>query len=162
LYKGRTKAVPGEGPARAKVMIIGEAPGRQEDLSGEPFVGRAGKVLDDAIKAAGFLRGDVFVTNVVKCRPPRNRPPSRLEAETCKDAYLLSQVELISPRLVVLLGRTAVKALLAVDSLGQVRGSLVRKGGTDYLCTYHPAAILRNPRLRPTFDDDLLKLRRYL
>jgi DNA polymerase len=152
--------VPGEGPSDARIVIVGEGPGREEDKSGRPFVGRAGKLLTRVLESAGLSRDEAFVTNVVKCRPPGNRQPTRRERETCRDAYLIRQVEVIEPSLVVLLGRTAAQAILGADSLKKVRGRVIRQGSVEYLCTYHPAALLRNPRLKGTFTKDLGVLRR--
>jgi DNA polymerase len=159
LAKGRTNTVPGEGPYHARIMLVGEAPGREEDLSGRPFVGRAGRLLNSVLESVGIPRENVFITNIVKCRPPRNRRPTKRERDTCKEAYLQRQIDAIRPRLVVLLGRTSAQALLGAESLKRVRGRVVRRGPTEYLCTYHPAAVLRNPRRRRTFSKDLRKLR---
>jgi DNA polymerase len=139
-------------------MLVGEAPGREEDLSGSPFVGRAGKLLNSVLDSVGVLREDVFVTNVVKCRPPKNRQPTRKETNACRDAYLLRQLETIKPKFVVLLGRTSGQAILGADSLKKVRGKVLGRDRVNYLCTYHPAAILRNPKLRRAFTRDLRKL----
>lgn len=158
LATGRTKAVPGEGPSYTKIMLIGEAPGKDEDLSGKPFVGRAGRLLNSVLESVGTKRADVFVTNIVKCRPPDNRLPTRRERETCRDAYLYKQTEIVRPKVVVLLGRTAVQAILGIDSLREVRGKVVAGGMVRYLCTYHPAAVLRNPNLRETMVEDLRKI----
>jgi DNA polymerase len=159
LAKERTSAVPGEGPYDARIVLIGEAPGKEEDLSGRPFVGRAGRLLNSVLESVGIPREHVFITNIVKCRPPKNRQPTKRERDTCTEAYLQRQIDVIRPRLVVLLGRTAAQALLGADSLKSVRGRLVRRGRVEYLCTYHPAAVLRNPRRRGTFSKDLQELR---
>jgi DNA polymerase len=159
LATGRTKAVPGEGPYNARIMLVGEAPGREEDLKGRPFVGRAGRLLNSVLEPIGIPRKHVFITNIVKCRPPKNRQPTKRERDTCKEAYLQRQIDVIRPKLVVLLGRTAAQALLGAESLKRVRGRVVRRGRVEYLCTYHPAAVLRNPRRRGTFSKDLQKLR---
>jgi DNA polymerase len=140
-------------------MLVGEAPGREEDLSGRPFVGRAGRLLNSVLESIGMPRENVFITNIVKCRPPRNRKPTKREMDTCNEAYLQRQIDVIRPRLVVLLGRTAAQALLGAESLKRVRGRAVRQGRVEYLCTYHPAAVLRNPRRRRTFSKDLQELR---
>ena len=155
LSRTRTKAVPGEGPARARIMLVGEAPGREEDLSGRPFVGRGGKLLSATLQSIGIPRKEVFITNLVKCRPPKNRVPSKLERATCSSAHLSRETEAVAPRVVVLLGRTAAASLLGVGTLSEVRGKLVPREGVWYLPTYHPAAILRNPRLKQTFERDL-------
>jgi DNA polymerase len=159
LATGRTKAVPGEGPYNARIMLVGEAPGREEDLTGRPFVGRAGRLLDSVLEPIGIPRKNVFITNIVKCRPPKNRQPTKRERDTCKEAYLQRQIDVIRPRLVVLLGRTAAQALLGAKSLKRVRGRVVRRGRVEYLCTYHPGAVLRNPRRRGTFSEDLQELK---
>jgi len=159
LAKGRTKAVPGEGPLDARIMLVGEAPGKDEDLSGKPFVGRAGKLLNSVLETVGAERDDVFVTNVVKCRPPNNRLPTMKERDTCRDAYFNRQTETLEPKLVVLLGRTAAQAVLGADSLGMVRGKIITQRMTKYLCTYHPAAVLRNPKLREVMIEDLRLIR---
>jgi DNA polymerase len=157
LAEGRKNAVPGAGSPRATIVLLGEAPGREEDLSGLPFVGRGGRLLNSALESVGIPRRAVFVTNIVKCRPPRNRPPTSLERSTCKDAYLARQLDALRPQTIVLLGRTAAQALLGVKSLKEVRGQAIRIGDREFLCTYHPAAVLRNPNLRRTFEDDLKK-----
>lgn len=149
--------MPGEGPINASVMLIGEGPGGEEDRTGRPFVGRAGKLLDGALKSIGTSRKDVFITNVVKCRPPKNRVPTRSERETCKNAYLMNQVDLIKPSLIILLGRTATQTMLEENTLNKVRGRIIIHSGTKYLCTYHPAAVLRNPHLKGTLSRDLRK-----
>jgi len=137
------------------MMLVGEAPGREEDLSGRPFVGRGGKLLSAALEAIGSSRKEVFITNLVKCRPPRNRVPLELERKTCMGAYLNRETEAVGPKVVVLLGRTACASVLGVSTLKETRGELVQRDGRTYLSTYHPAAILRNPRLKKTFQRDL-------
>ena len=154
LAGSRTKAVPGEGPESARMMLVGEAPGREEDLSGRPFVGRGGKLLSAALETIGSPSEEVFITNVVKCRPPGNRVPLRLEWETCLGAHLSREIGAVAPKVVVLLGRTASAGLLGVSTLKETRGKLVRRDGRTYLPTYHPAAILRNPKLKRTFLRD--------
>jgi DNA polymerase len=155
LAATRTKAVPGEGPGNARMMLVGEAPGREEDLSGRPFVGRGGRLLSEALEAAGSSRGEVFITNVVKCRPPRNRVPLKRERAACQSAHLRREIETVGPNVVVLLGRTAAAGLLDVSTLMEVRGKLIRRDGHAYLATCHPAAVLRNPRLNGAFQKDL-------
>lgn len=157
LWKGRLNAVPGEGRPDAKVLVVGEAPGRNEDLEGRPFVGAAGKNLEALLAEAGLSRADVFITNVVKCRPPMNRRPSRMEAETCHQ-YLRRQVKSIAPRLILLLGDTALKQFLPDESLAGVHGRRVVKGGESYFATYHPASVIYNPSLRPALLRDFQKL----
>lgn len=159
LAKGRTNAVPGEGSGQSKIVLVGEAPGREEDLSGRPFVGRGGRVLRSALGSVGVASAQVYISNVVKCRPPKNRLPTRSEIDICRGAYLSREIELVDPDLVVLLGRTAARALLGVDSLGSVRGKVVKMKGRRYLSAYHPAAVLRNPGLKGAFRRDLRKIR---
>ncbi len=139
LCDSRTLAVPGEGRADAPVMIIGEAPGRTEDLTGRPFVGSSGKYLDHVLEGSGFSRADFFITNVVKCRPPSNRMPKAKEVETCTTHYLSKQIELINPRLLVLLGGVAVKTLLGLKTVEEARGRIIERNGRCFLATYHPA-----------------------
>ncbi|MEM2652633.1 MAG: uracil-DNA glycosylase [Candidatus Caldarchaeum sp.] len=155
LWRSRTNTVPGEGNHRAEVMLIGEGPGEDEDLQGRPFVGRSGKLLTEALKEAGWSREDVFITNVVKCRPPDNREPTPEERSICSDRYLRKQIEAINPRLIILLGAVAVKTLLGIGSVTAVRGKAFEKHGRKYFCTYHPAAALYNPANKTTFFKDI-------
>ncbi|MDG6989280.1 MAG: uracil-DNA glycosylase [Nitrososphaerota archaeon] len=159
LAKGRTNAVPGEGSGRSKIVLVGEAPGREEDLSGRPFVGRGGRILRSALDSVGVASEQAYISNVVKCRPPKNRLPTRNEIDICRGAYLSRELELVDPDFVVLLGRTASRTLLGVDSLGSVRGKVVKMQGRRYLSAYHPAAVLRNPGLKGAFWHDLRKIR---
>ena len=155
LADSRTNAVPGEGPGSARIIMVGEAPGKDEDRTGRPFVGRAGKVLMSALEAAGARREDFYITNVVKCRPPKNRVPRKSETKTCMNAHLKRELEEIRPDVVVLLGRTASASLQGAETLKEVRGSAVERDGVVYVSTYHPAAILRNPKLAKTFRRDI-------
>lgn len=159
LGKTRTNFVFGAGNPHAKIMLIGEAPGREEDLQGEPFVGAAGKLLDKMLAAIKFSREDVFIANILKCRPPENRDPRPDEIETCKP-YLLKQIELIQPKIILALGRISAQVLLETkSSLGQLRGRFHDWNGIKFLVTYHPAALLRYQQYkRPTWED--LKLLR--
>jgi len=157
LCKTRTKPVPGEGSG--KVMLVGEAPGREEDLEGRPFVGRAGKLLRQKLREVGF--DEVYITNVVKCRPPNNRTPHKEEVEACKP-YLEEEICCLKPELVIALGKTASKALLGFDAplkelRGKVRVVKVKDCTVRVLVTYHPAAILRNKSLLKEFEFDLKK-----
>jgi len=157
LHAGRTHAVPGEGPLGADVFLIGEAPGREEDAIGVPFVGSAGKILDKALAAARILRSSVFITNVVKCRPPANRGPRSDEIESCRP-YLMTQIAAVRPKVLVTLGSTALKGLLGIGiELKDARGKTLAFGDIPVLPTYHPAAILYNRRLEPTLRNDLRK-----
>ena len=154
LCEHRTHAVPGEGDPRAKLVFIGEGPGATEDATGRPFVGQAGKLLDDIIAAIGLRREDVYITNVVKCRPPQNRKPLPDEIAACMP-YLRRQLALLKPKVIVALGGTAGEAMLDVrKSLGELRGKVHSYGGMPLIVTYHPAALLRNPNWKkPTWDD---------
>jgi len=162
LHRTRTRTVFGVGNPDADWMIIGEAPGQQEDRRGEPFVGRAGKLLDQMLLAAGLDRQSVFIANVLKCRPPGNRDPSVEEATTCRH-YLERQIELIQPRIVLAVGRIAAQLLLASDApLGQLRGQrhLLNNGTLPLVVTYHPAYLLRSPKQKAKAWQDLCLARR--
>jgi uracil-DNA glycosylase family 4 len=154
LYATAANAVPGEGPAQADVMIIGEAPGANEDATGRPFVGPAGQLLTKILAAVNLRREDVFICNVMKHRPPGNRNPSPDEVAACSP-YLVRQIELIKPRVILALGTFAAQTLLATKlSIGKLRGQVHRYHGVPLIVTYHPAALLRNPGWkRPTWED---------
>jgi len=154
LCEGRTNAVPGEGNPRAALMVVGEGPGEQEDLSGRPFVGRAGELLDKILAAIDLPRPEVYIANVVKCRPPRNRAPLPDERAACMP-YLHRQIALVRPRVLLALGATAAEALLGVrQTLGSLRLKVHTLDAIPLVVTYHPAALLRNPNWkRPAWDD---------
>src|SRR5262249_52428627 len=133
LSESRTLAVPGEGRTYAKVMLIGEAPGREEDESGRPFVGAAGRFLDQVLEGTGIDRADLVITNIVKCRPPKNRAPKVGEIETCTSNYLFEQIELLNPKLIVLLGGIAAKKILGVKTVNEARGHVIERDGRQYL-----------------------------
>lgn len=155
LCTTRTRTVFGVGPASASLMVVGEGPGADEDAQGEPFVGRAGKLLDEMLAAIGRSRRDnVFIANVVKCRPPGNRDPQPDEVQACR-GYLEKQISLVQPKILVALGRVAAQALLGSESpIGQLRGRWHQAFGIPTMVTYHPAALLRNQALkRPTWED---------
>lgn len=153
----RTKAVPGEGPQRAKVFFIGEAPGKEEDLTGRPFVGAAGKILTSALKAAGARREEVFITSVNKCRPPGNRRPRSDEVAACRP-YLVEQIDEVRPSVIVVLGQHSFGSLLALKvGISNARRSLFLYHGMTVVPTYHPAAILYNRRLQASFRFDILR-----
>ncbi|MDD9883212.1 MAG: uracil-DNA glycosylase [Gammaproteobacteria bacterium] len=157
LHRARNNTVPGGGNPRADWLFVGEAPGRDEDAQGEPFVGRAGKLLDMMIAALGMKRDTVFVANVLKCRPPENRDPLPGEIEMC-EAYLHRQLALIQPKVIVALGRVSAQALLKTgDALGTLRGAAHRYGpaGIPLVVTYHPAYLLRSPEQKSKAWDDL-------
>jgi DNA polymerase len=157
LARTRKNAVPGEGQLAAKVMFIGEAPGRSEDDKGRPFVGAAGRILDDLLQKAGIERSQVFITNVVKCRPPNNRVPEEDEAAACRP-YLDRQIALIKPKVICILGRTAYSSLLRGSSITANRGKIVEKAGQKYFLTFHPAAAIYNKSLLASLEADLKKL----
>jgi uracil-DNA glycosylase len=140
LHTSRTLAVPGNGPPSARVMLIGEAPGREEDKHGQPFVGAAGRFLEEMLADSRIARRDLFITNTVKCRPPNNRTPRKLEVDTCTSLYLLAQIELVNPALIMLLGSVAAKKLLGVPSVAAARGRVITHNKRQYLVGYHPAA----------------------
>jgi len=147
LHRSRTRTVFGVGDPGAEWMIIGEAPGADEDRRGEPFVGKAGQLLNEMLRAAGFERGEVFIANILKCRPPNNRDPEPEEVAACAD-YLNRQVEMIRPRLILAVGRIAAQNLLQLDQpVGRLRGVVHRYGSFDIplVVTYHPAYLLRSP-----------------
>jgi len=159
LCTTRRNVVFGEGNDRAQLVFIGEAPGEEEDIQARPFVGRAGKFLDQMIERAGLKREDVFICNVLKCRPPNNRDPEPMEVEACK-GYLLSQLEIIKPKIICTLGRHAYNALFSVDEkITRIRGVLTSYNGIRLLPTYHPAFLLRNQnRINEVWEDmDRLK-----
>ena len=155
LGGSRTNFVFGVGDKNASLMLVGEAPGENEDLKGEPFVGRAGKLLDKILFAINRTRNDdVYICNVIKCRPPNNRDPLASEVKEC-EPYLIHQINLIKPKLIVALGRVAGKTLLNVDnSLKSMRGEIHNYHGTPLIVTYHPAALLRNPNWKPFAWED--------
>ena len=158
----RTLAVPGEGDSKAKVMLIGEGPGKQEDETGRPFVGSAGKYLDHVLKGTRFPRADFFITNIVKCRPPGNCTPKTLEVETCTSLYLFKQLDLIQPRLVLLLGSTAVKKMLGVKNVDEAHGRIIEHEGRKYLASYHPAVRFYRKDLAKKIKEDFTLLTREL
>jgi uracil-DNA glycosylase len=162
LAKTRTRVVFGEGNPTADVLVVGEAPGQEEDRSGRPFVGKAGKLLDLLLMTAGFERESVFICNVLKCRPPGNRNPQPDEVEACSP-YLLRQVELVKPRVIVAFGTFAAQTLLGSDvSIGRLRGKLHQYQGVPLVPTYHPAALLRNPGWARAVWEDLQRARAVL
>lgn len=165
LCSTRTQTVFGVGPAQASLMVVGEGPGADEDAQGEPFVGRAGKLLDEMLAVIGRSRREnTYIANVVKCRPPGNRDPAAHEAEACRP-YLEQQIRLVKPRLIVALGRIAAQRLLSTDqSLAKLRGPMHHYGPdrTPLFITYHPAYLLRSPLEKAKSWDDLKKVWRFL
>jgi uracil-DNA glycosylase len=155
LHKSRTQTVFGVGNHDADWLIIGEAPGAEEDRRGEPFVGRAGKLLDEMLRAAGQAREQVFIANVLKCRPPNNRDPEAAEASACR-GYLERQIALLKPKIILAVGRIAAQTLLATDTpVGRLRGRLHHLGDIPLVVTYHPAYLLRSPTQKRKAWQDL-------
>lgn len=160
LHRGRTKVVFGQGNPRADIMFIGEGPGRNEDLSGEAFVGEAGQLLTKAIKAIGLTRDEVYIGNIVKCRPPNNRNPQKNEIDSCID-YLRWQVKLIQPKIIVCLGSIAGKAIIDKDfKITKERGKWIERKGFKILPTFHPAALLRDENKKLPFWQDFKEIKR--
>ena len=161
LHAGRTKAVPGAGPVDAEVMFIGEGPGFHEDQQGLPFVGASGQFLDELLANAGIDRESVYITNVVKCRPPGNRDPKPEEVAACKP-YLDRQIELINPQIIVTLGRHSMARAFPNEKISRVHGQPRQVGEQIYFPMYHPAAALHQPSLRQTVEADFERLRKML
>ncbi|MFX1452792.1 MAG: uracil-DNA glycosylase, partial [Promethearchaeota archaeon] len=154
---GRKHVVFGDGDPDAQLMFIGEGPGREEDIQGKPFVGRAGQLLNRSLETLGVQRKDVYITNIVKCRPPNNRTPTPLESQTCKKLLLVKQIKIIRPQVICTLGSAAIQGLLDQTNIkiSQVRGKKRVMDGIIIIPTYHPAYILRNPNELKTFITDL-------
>lgn len=167
LYRTRTQAVPGAGPAHARVMLVGEAPGRQEDAQGQPFVGRAGRFLDELLGSIGLSREQVYITNVVKSRPfvgpspGRNRPPAPVEVAACRN-WLDEQIRIIQPEIIVAMGRVALDYFSPRLKISQVRGRPQRYDGRTVLPVFHPSVANRWPGLRAVLRDDFKVLARLL
>ncbi len=162
LCNTRKRAVPGEGTKTAKVMFVGEAPGEQEDVQGRPFVGAAGKLLTELLESIGLGREDVYITNVVKCRPPNNRPPRKDEAAACRP-YLDRQIAFIRPRVICPMGNSAIQALLdSEESVAQLHGIPFEVESITYFPMYHPAAALYTLALKKVMQEDFRKLRALL
>jgi uracil-DNA glycosylase len=162
LSATRTNAVPGTGPCPADIMIVGEAPGFNEDREGKPFVGQAGKLLDTLLVGIGLRREDVYITNVLKCRPPQNRDPMPHEAEACLP-YLRRQFALVRPKAVLILGRHALERMLpGVGGISRVHGQIFMRGGVAFMPCYHPAAALHNGGLLTDLQQDFDRVRQYL
>ena len=158
LSKSRTQVVYGVGNPNADLMFIGEAPGRDEDLQGEPFVGRAGQLLTDIIKAMKLTRDDVYIANVIKCRPPENRPPEQDELDECRP-YIRRQVEIIQPKVIVTLGRFALQSLTEkAYAISSARGEWLDYNGVKVMPTYHPAYLLRTPSAKKEVWADMKKV----
>ncbi len=157
LYKHRTKAVPGEGSENAEIMFIGEAPGWHEDQQGLPFVGPAGQYLDNLLASINLKRGQVYIANVIKCRPQGNRDPLPTEISTCRQ-WLDRQIEIIRPRMIVTLGRYSMALFFSGKSISQIHGTAQKRDDIIYYAMYHPAAALHQQSLRRTIEEDMLKI----
>jgi len=157
LHQSRVKAVPGAGPPDAHILFIGEAPGFHENQQGLPFVGAAGKFLDELLEQIDMRREGVFITNVVKCRPPGNRDPEPAEIEACRP-YLDRQIELIQPKMIITLGRFSMARYFTNAKISHIHGQPRKMEGVIYYPMYHPAAALHQPSLRRTVEDDILKI----
>ena len=163
LAQGRTLAVPGEGNPRAEILFVGEGPGKNEDLQGRPFVGAAGKLLEEMLRSVGLKRTDVFITNVVKCRPPQNRDPEPDEVQTCTAAWLTAQLVLIDPSMIVTLGRHSLEHFITGKKISACHGRPMRATAPDgkrrvFFPVYHPAAALYQGSLKATLMEDFKKI----
>jgi len=161
LCETRIKAVPGKGNFDADVIFVGEAPGRNEDIHGEPFVGAAGKRLDMILEDTGIDRKDVYITNIVKCRPPKNRVPSKKEEESCND-FIKQEIEIINPKIICVMGNTAYGTLLDGKEITKNHGKIVEKNGRKFFVTFHPAATIYNQKLVEELKEDFRKLAKFL
>jgi DNA polymerase len=161
LHQGRTNAVPGAGPVDAEIMFVGEAPGFHEDQQGIPFVGAAGRFLDQLLEMVDIKRERVYIANVIKCRPPGNRDPRVEEVDACRQ-YLDRQIELIQPRVVVTLGRYSMARAFPDEKISRVHGEPRIVDGQVYFPMYHPAAALHQPSLRTAVEEDFKRLRQFL
>jgi len=161
LCETRTKAVPGKGNFDADVIFVGEAPGRNEDMHGEPFVGAAGKRLDMILEDTGIDREDVYITNIVKCRPPKNRVPSKQEEEACND-FIKQEIEIINPKIICIMGNTAYGTLLDGKEITKNHGKIVEKDGRKFFVTFHPAATIYNQKLVDELKNDFRRLAEFL
>ena len=162
LHETRTRAVPGDGPVTARIMAVGEAPGENEDRTGRPFVGAAGQLLTRLLQSIGLDRQDIYICNVLKCRPPGNRDPEPDEVSSCAH-FLDEQVALIRPDVILLLGRHAVGRLLpGMPGISRIYGQRVRRGDRLYVPLFHPAAALYNASLLRTLEEDMQRVRGYL
>lgn len=158
LHRSRKKAVPGEGPTHAEIMFIGEGPGFHENEQGRPFVGAAGKFLDQLLEQAGVTRADVWITNVVKCRPPGNRDPLPDEVETCTSNYLQHQIRIVNPSIIVTLGRFSMGLFFKGAKISQIHGQMRKVSDRFVIAMFHPAAALHQISLKPAIMADFAKL----
>jgi len=159
LHRNRKNAVPGEGNPKTEILFIGEGPGQNEDLQGKPFVGEAGKFLEEMLASIGLKREDIFITNVVKCRPPNNRDPLEEEVDVCTRNYLYKQIKEIKPKLIVTLGRHSMRVFFPqIRSISSVHGKAYKKAGQVYLILYHPAAALYQRSLGEQMKEDFKQI----
>ena len=158
LHRARKNAVPGEGPGHAEIMLIGEGPGAREDEQGRPFVGASGKFLDQLLEQAGVTRADVWITNVVKCRPPGNRDPLPGEVETCTSNYLQHQIEIVDPSIIVTLGRHSMGLFFKGAKITQIHGQMRKMDDRFVIAMFHPAAALHQQSLKSTILADFARL----
>ena len=161
LHKSRNLTVPGEGPLNAELMFVGEGPGASEDIQGKPFAGLSGKFLDKLLNLITLKREDIFIVNIVKCRPPGNRAPTLNERNACLP-YLKEQILAIKPNIICTLGKTALETLTRETSISKLHGTLITKDNIELFPLYHPAAALHNPTLRPILESDMYKLKHIL
>lgn len=159
LRRTRKNAVPGEGPANASIMLIGQAPGAEEDKAGRPFVGRAGRFLNEVLQSIGIKRKDVFITSPIRCFPPGNRKPKREELEACRP-YLDKYISIIKPKIIVLMGEVAFNSFFPDKRLKSYRGKGLKKKGIRFLVTYHPAAGMRFPKIKKSILEDFKMLKK--
>ncbi len=159
LHESRMNVVFGEGCIDAAIMLVGEAPGKNEDETGKPFVGMSGKLLSEIISEAGLKRSDIYITSIVKCRPKNNRKPRKLEYSKCINLYLRKQIELINPDIIGLLGNSAVYALIGKKNIKKIHGESYELNGRKYMALFHPAAALYSRALLPQLKDDMIKLK---
>ncbi len=160
LNESRTHTVFGEGPENAKIMLIGEAPGRNEDETGRPFIGSSGKLLSELIQDAGMDRSQIYITSIVKCRPENNRKPRKAEYSTCIRLFLKKQIEIINPDIIGLLGNSAIYALIGESNIKKIHGQTYQVDGRKYMALFHPAAALYSRKLLPQLKEDMLKLKK--
>lgn len=161
ISKARTNAVPGEGPENSEIMFIGEAPGFNEDKQGRPFVGQAGQLLDKLLASINLDRKKVYITNVIKTRPPENRDPSPIEIQNCAP-WLERQLEIIKPKMIVTLGRYSMAKFFPGKSISKIHGTGTKRDGVIYFAMYHPAAALHQQSLRVTLEEDMKKIPKLL
>jgi len=162
LHESRTKVVFGEGPENSRIMLIGEAPGKNEDETGRPFIGMAGKLLSEILEEADLDRSQIYITSIVKCRPEGNRKPKKPEYSTCIDLYLSKQIELINPDIIGLLGNSAAYALIGKKNIKTIHGETYKINGRKYMALFHPAAALYSRALLPHLKEDMVKLKKYI